>query len=294
MGDIGHGEAKTAMIWSHLQETPADVACYTNVGNSIWTTPDVCFTFVTSESDCSGIMLLCEEASLDDITYMVGDATIDMRRARTTSRHHVLTPDYVVLLFALGGCDFSAATRGIGQYPFILCVLDWISNSSVDERIVPSRTSLPSVCDDIVLLTFLRGRSAKRKPAKKPRTVEWRREVRTILAGSAKRADEVVPESQDVELQWRRYLWVAGYWSSAKNCVCTNETIDGCDVSCGYDSDGEMILELPQDVRSRAQDIRSRRIPGPTNDASLHVEPGSDISEQNVSGIGTAKSIHYS
>ena len=201
-GDIAHGEAETAMIRSHLQETPAEVACHTNVGNGIGTTPNVRSTFVTRDSDCPGIMLLCEEAALDDITYVIGDATIDMRRARTAIRHHGLAPESVVLLFALGGCDFSAATRGIGQYSFLLCVLDWNSNSSLDERIVPSRKSLPSVCDDIVLLTFLRSRSAKRKPTKKPRTVEWRREVRTLLAESAKRADEVVLESQDVELQW--------------------------------------------------------------------------------------------
>lgn len=75
--------------------------------------------FITRDSDCPNIMLLSSAVAEDQGDYLIGESLINLPRARTAIASAGLTIECVSLLFALGGCDFTAGTRRFPQVSFL-------------------------------------------------------------------------------------------------------------------------------------------------------------------------------
>lgn len=120
-GDQWHAEAETGMVRSHIRFSRQSTVPDNSLQGPMCTDPasDVAACesslFVMRDSDCPNIMLLCSEASANNSHYVIGDVLISIPRARLALQKLELTPRAITLLFALGGCDFTAGTRGIPQ-----------------------------------------------------------------------------------------------------------------------------------------------------------------------------------
>lgn len=253
-GDYGHGEAETGMIRAHLQQT--EVASKEGPSGCV-VQERLPSLFITRDNDCPNIMLCNHQTDGGEVTFLIGNNLIDIRAVRRAIDFLHLTPQCITLLFALGGCDFTAGTRGVSQPTFLRAVLNWNSNCTFAHRICLSQLSTAEDCDNVVVLAYLFTKGAKFTPEHEPLTAGWRLEARMHVAAISKRADDVIPEFEDVFLQWKRCLWVLKYWSTAASLSCTEADVGGCSVEWGYDFLGRMILELPSSVLARKKEIKT-------------------------------------
>lgn len=266
-GDRSHGEAETGLVCSHLQLTPAvsfeNDDCFKTIvdhndGNKHRSrAPSL---FVTKDSDCPHIMLLHPQTADDIIWFEIGYNVLNIRNLRAALHALDLTPEALCLLFAIGGSDYTPGTQRVPQVRFLESVLQYNSSVSGTNKIRLSAESSAADFDVVVVLAYLHKTETKHRLLRSvhnPRTAGWRLDARVFVAGLAKKADDVILEPEDVELQARRCLCLLRYWQTARETVCTTGTVGGCDESSGFDALGNLILERQQDVNFRLAEIRA-------------------------------------